>query len=202
MSKKNTTPGRKPNRKELRRQQLEREKRMRALRLWVPIGVLVAALAAFILYRALEPEVEGAVFVEAAIANQHDPDLQIEFGGLPPTGGPHNPTWQNCGVYTDPVQPEYAIHSMEHGAVWVTYHPDLAPDQVAALQDAVQGQSYVLLSPYPDQSNDVVLTAWDVQLQLDSAADDRIQEFINKYRRSRGPEAGATCSGGIGTPLG
>jgi hypothetical protein len=202
VSKKNTTPGRKPNRKELRRQQLEREKRMRALRLWVPIGVLVAALAAFILYRALEPEVEGAVFVEAAIANQHDSDLQIEFGGLPPTGGPHNPAWQNCGVYAEPVQPEYAIHSMEHGAVWLTYHPDLAPDQVAALQDAVQGQSYVLLSPYPDQSNDVVLTAWDVQLQLDSAADDRIQEFINKYRRSRGPEAGATCSGGVGTPLG
>ena len=202
MSKKNTSPARKLSRKELRRQQLEREKRMRVMRLWVPIGVLVVALAAFVLYRLLEPEVAGAVFVEAAVANQHDPDLQYEFGGLPSTGGPHNPTWQNCGIYMEPVQPEYAIHSMEHGAVWVTYHPDLASDQVAALQDLVQGQTYVLLSPYPDQSSDIVLTAWDVQLQLDSTADERIQEFINKYRRARAPEPGSPCSGGVGTPVG
>lgn len=173
---------------------------MRALRLWLPIGVLVVALAAFVIYRLLEPEVEGAVFVEAAIANQHDPDLRIEFGGLPPMGGPHNPTWQNCGIYTEPVQPEYAIHSMEHGAVWVTYHPDLPSDEIAALQDRVRGQSYLLLSPYPDQSSNIVLTAWDVQLQLESAGDERIQEFIDKYRRTRGPES-APCSGGVGTPL-
>lgn len=202
MSKKNTGSGRKPSRKELRRQQLEREKRMRALRLWLPIGLLVVALVAFVIYRALEPEVEGAVFVEAAIPNQHDPDLRIEFGGLPPTGGVHNPAWQNCGIYTDPVQPEYAIHSMEHGAVWVTYHPDLPADQVAALQDLVRGQSYLLLSPYPDQSSNIVLTAWDVQLQVDSADDERIEAFIRQYRRSRGPESGASCSGGVGTPIG
>jgi len=202
VSKKSTSPGRKLSRKELRRQQLEREKRMKVMRLWVPIGVLVVALAAFVLYRLLEPEVVGAVFVESAIANQHDSNLQYDFGGLPPTGGPHNPTWQNCGIYAEPVQPEYAIHSMEHGAVWLTYHPDLAADQVATLQDLAQGQSYLILSPYPDQSSDIVLTAWDVQLELESAADERIQEFITKYRGSRGPEPGAPCSGGVGTPPG
>jgi hypothetical protein len=174
---------------------------MRALRIWIPSGVILAALAILLVARLTEGEVEGAVFVDSAIPNQHDNDVQYEFGGLPPTGGVHRSTWQNCGIYTEPVAGEYAIHSMEHGAVWVTYHPDVPADEVAALQDKVRGQSYVILSPYPDQASDLVLTAWDVQLQLDSTADERIDEFIGKYRQSRGPES-ASCSGGIGTPIG
>ena len=55
--------------------------------------------------------------------------------GLPPTGGSHNPRWQNCGIYTDPVDSSLAVHSLEHGAVWLAYQPDLAADKVAELQD-------------------------------------------------------------------
>jgi hypothetical protein len=189
------------SRKELRRQQVEREKRMRALRIWIPIGVVALGMVALLLARLTEGEVEGAVFVEAAIANQHDEDIEYGFGGIPPTGGVHRPTWQNCGIYDQPVAAEYAIHSLEHGAVWVTYHPDLPAEDVITLQDLVRGQSYVILSPYPDQDAQLVLTAWDVQLQLDSVADERIQQFIDRYQRTRGPES-AACSGGIGAPIG
>ena len=34
-----------------------------------------------------------------------------------PMGGVHNPVWASCGIYTSEIAPEYAIHSMEHGAV-------------------------------------------------------------------------------------
>jgi hypothetical protein len=120
---------------------------------------------------------------------------------MPPTGNVHNPQWQNCGIYIEPVAAEYAIHSMEHGAVWITYHPDLPADQVAALQEQVRGESYLILSPYPDQEVEVVLTAWDVQLQVESADDERIDQFIDRYRRARAPEPGAPCTGGVGRPL-
>jgi hypothetical protein len=188
------------SRKEMRLRQVEREKRMRAMRIWIPIAVVVLGLAVLVVFRLTESEVEGAVFVQAAIPNQHDADIQYEFGGLPPTGGVHRPTWQNCGIYLEPVAGEYAIHSMEHGAVWLTYHPDLPAGDVAALQDQVRNLSYVILSPYPDQDSDIVLTAWDVQLQLDSASDSRIGSFIDRYRQTRGPES-APCSGGVGTPI-
>ena len=174
---------------------------MRRLRIWLPIAALVVLIGGLVIVRVTEPEVEGAVFVDSAIPNQHDDDITYGFGGLPPTGGVHRSVWQNCGIYTEPVGAEFAIHSMEHGAVWVTYHPELPPAEIAALQDLVRGQSYTLLSPFPDQESRIVLTAWDVQLQLDTGDDDRIVEFLDRYRQTRGPED-ASCTGGVGQPVG
>src|SRR5512147_779581 len=39
----------------------------------------------------------------------------------PPVGGIHNPVWQNCGIYDQPLKNENMLHAMEHGAVWITY---------------------------------------------------------------------------------
>ena len=53
----------------------------------------------------------------------------------PPVGGDHNPVWMNCDgdVYKKPIPDVNAVHSLEHGAVWVTYN-DKAP--AADVQDA------------------------------------------------------------------
>lgn len=190
------------SRKEQRRQQVEREKRMRAIRLWGPVGLLIVVAVAFIVIRLTEGDVAGAIFVNRVPAGQHDANAEIELGDLPPTGGLHSPQWQNCGIYTEPVNAANAVHSLEHGAVWITYDPELSTDEIVTLQDMIRGQEHLLLSPFPGQSSNVALTAWDVQLALDSTGDERIEEFISKYRNTRGPEPGATCSGGVGTPVG
>ncbi len=54
----------------------------------------------------------------------HSPD-PIVYPQIPPVGGIHNPTWQTCTFYDRPVSSEAAVHSLEHGAIWVTYRPDL-----------------------------------------------------------------------------
>ena len=55
-----------------------------------------------------------------------------------------------------------------------------------------------LAAAYPLQ----VLTAWGVQLELDSADDNRITTFLDRYVQGpQTPEIGATCSDGNGTPL-
>ncbi|MCA9925458.1 MAG: DUF3105 domain-containing protein [Anaerolineales bacterium] len=193
----------KVSKREIRRQAAQREKRMRVIRIWGPVGIAILGLIIFAVLRAGNAEeVEGVTIVSSAQSNQHDADLQIAFGGLPPMGGPHNPIWQNCGIYDTPVAGEYAIHSMEHGAVWLTYNPDLPADQISQLQNTVRGDNYLLLSPYPDQTADIVLTVWDRQLVVDDVNDVRIGQFIDNYRRTRGPESTSACSGGVGEPIG
>ena len=192
------------SKKEERRLKLERERRMKLFRIWGPVAVVVIALIGLLLFRLLEPDVAGITKVEPpAPGNQHDNAFLYEVTDLPPTGGIHATSWLNCGIYDSEVPIENAVHSMEHGAVWLTYDPEqVSADDITSLKNSVRGKGDTILSQYPNQASPIVLTTWDIQLQLDSAADERVDEFINRYRGTRGPEAGASCSGGVGTPTG
>ncbi|MBC7298051.1 MAG: DUF3105 domain-containing protein [Demequina sp.] len=118
---------------------------------------------------------------------------------LPPTGGDHDPVVQNCGFYAEPIRSENALHSLEHGAVWLTYRPGLDDAQVARLSELAQENPYLLVSPFEDLAADVVATAWGVQVELDSAQDERLLPFLERYLQGeQTPEPGASCQGGIG----
>ncbi len=117
----------------------------------------------------------------------------------PPVGGLHNPHWQSCmgDVYTSQISKEQAVHSMEHGAVWITYKPDLPQDQIDRLASKVRDVEFMLMSPLPDQDTPISLQAWGYQLKLDNANDRRIDEFINALRKNATQEPAAGCSNGI-----
>ena len=123
----------------------------------------------------------------------------LVYAENPPAGGPHNPLWQNCGVYDQPLYPEYAVHSMEHGAVWITYRPDLDPAQLAQLRALVDGRPYTLLSPYDGLDTPVAASAWGAQVKVAQASDSRLKSFLDTYEQGpTAPERGAACSGGYG----
>ncbi len=126
-----------------------------------------------------------------------------EPGGtvLPPVGGEHDQVLQNCGVYTEPVASARALHSLEHGAVWITYRPGLDQQQVDVLTSLATARAYTLLSPMDELAAPVVLTAWGIQLEVDDASDPRVEPFLVKYvQGEQTPEPGAPCSGGFGEP--
>lgn len=125
----------------------------------------------------------------------------VAYAQTPPAGGDHAPRWQNCGFYDQPIQNENAVHSQEHGAVWITYRPDLAAGQVDQIRQLARGQTYVLASSYPDLPAPVVASAWGTQLRLESADDPRLREFVRRFRQGpQTPEPGAVCTGGLGQP--
>ncbi len=125
----------------------------------------------------------------------------VDYPQTPPVGGDHAPIWQNCGYYSQPIVKEQGVHSMEHGAVWITYSPDLPADQVSVLRKLAKSQTYILVSPFPGLPSPVVATAWGAQLELPSATDPELAAFVKQYRQSpRAPEPGAPCSGASGTP--
>jgi hypothetical protein len=133
----------------------------------------------------------------------HDTDVEYPNTGLPPAGGIHFDRWQVCGIYNDPIEIGNATHSTEHGAVWISYQPSLPDEEVEALKERVRNQSFLLLSPFPELRSPIVLTAWGVQLEVNSAGDDRIDEFIDRYRLGpQTPEPGATCDFVAGSTVG
>jgi len=131
----------------------------------------------------------------------------VVYDHTPPAGGAHNPTWLNCGVYTEQVPNENAVHSLEHGTVWITYQPTLAAGDVSTLQHLVTSnyvgdQRYLLLSPYSGLPAPVVASAWGAQLQVQSASDPRLLQFIRYFAGgSQGGEPGGLCTEGIGSPI-
>lgn len=140
------------------------------------------------------PDIEGVVFVDVW-SNRHT-DGPVQYDQDPPAGGPHNPTWQTCRFYDKPVPKERAVHSQEHGAVWITYRADIAAADLETIRKLAAGNEYVLASPYEGLEHPLVASAWGAQLALDSASDPRLQAFVDFYANTPdGPEFGAPCAG-------
>lgn len=138
----------------------------------------------------------GAVDRWGGISHNHVAGT-ISYPLSPPDGGDHNQYPQTCGVYTKTIANENAVHSLEHGAVWITYKPGISSGQLATIKADVKNLSYTLVSPYPGLSAPVVASAWGVQLKLQGADDPRLKQFIKYYRLNpdRTPEVGVACSG-------
>jgi hypothetical protein len=158
------------------------------------VVVVAAAVAAAIIgQQGSRPSLDAVVSSNPSRNHVASP---VTYEATPPAGGDHAAVWLNCGIYTAPVRNENAVHSLEHGAVWVTYRPDLPADQVAALKAALPS-TYVILSPYPNLPAPVVASAWGKQLSLTDAGDARLGEFVRAYRQGpQTPEPGAACTGG------
>ena len=119
----------------------------------------------------------------------------VEYAKTPPVGGKHNDRWLACDVYDEEVPPEAAVHSLEHGAVWVTHAPDLPAEQVAQLAELTAvDEEYVLVTPFEGLPSPVVASAWGLQLQAESADDPRLEQFVRQYAGGgQGGEPGAPC---------
>ncbi|MDI1462037.1 DUF3105 domain-containing protein [Catellatospora sp. KI3] len=188
--------------------------------------VCLCGVAGTVGFFVLRDKVEDAVATDPAVARSSDPTLPWQqqlaringvkvyapdtlsrnhvaedaavYPQSPPVGGDHAQVWQNCqgAVYQVPVPDARAVHSLEHGAVWLAYRPDLDAAQVKTLSDKVAGRDYLLMSPYQGLDAAVSVQAWGYQLKVDSADDPRIDAFITAARINAGPEPGAPCAGG------
>ncbi len=122
----------------------------------------------------------------------------MDYASTPPFGGPHNLEWADCTgtVYGVAIRPENAVHSLEHGAVWLTYSPTLPAEDVAALEELVAGTDYTMLSPYPGLDAAVSAQSWGRRLSVDSVDDPRLAAYLLNYRMNPDltPEPGAPCS--------
>ena len=143
------------------------------------------------------PDIEGLVVETEELAKTHK-EGPLDYDRVPPVGGDHNPRWLACDVYDEPVPNEVAVHSLEHGAVWFAYDPELPESEVRRLgRLADRNQEYVLVSPVRGLDARVVAVAWGASLEASSADDPRLGQFLDAYAGgAQGGEPGAPCRGG------
>lgn len=170
-----------------------------ALLPWVLVGVAAVTLVGGLSLRtASEQSWLDDVATEDNIGGLHSTD-KLAYKSKPPMGGPHHPSWHNCGVFSEPIGDTHAVHSLEHGAVWITYEPqDVTAEEIAKLAETAERNEYVMVSPYPEQGSKLVLTAWNHQLRLDRVDHDMVRRFVAYFAKAMtAPEPGAPCDGGI-----
>jgi hypothetical protein len=168
-------------------------------------GIVLAFLVVFAIVVVLDVRERAGSTAPSGVTSysnlsRNHTEAPVDYPQNPPVGGNHNLVWQNCGFYSKPITNENAVHSLEHGAVWITYRPDLPQGQIETIKNLAE-KSYVLASPYPGLPSPVVASAWGKQLKLHSANDPRLEQFVSAYSQGpQTPEPGAPCTGGVGAP--
>ncbi|MDQ2648380.1 MAG: DUF3105 domain-containing protein [Actinomycetota bacterium] len=180
-----------------------------------PLTLLAAAVLGACSSGSDDPDDSGPAVVDAdegiegvlaiRIPSATHVEGEVEYDRTPPAGGDHNPAPARCGFYDEAIPPEFIVHSMEHGAVWLAYAPDLDEASVTLIHDLVRDNPETIATVHPDLEPGVavVASAWARQLSLTAADDPRLAEFVEQYQDGdQAPEASVDCAGqGVGVPL-
>ena len=124
-------------------------------------------------------------------------DTPVDYPQTPPVGGNHNRVWQTCAFYDTVIPKERGVHSMEHGAVWITYSPDLDAAEVEVLRTLQAGGKEVLVSQFDGLPTPIVASAWGKQLSVESTDDPRLAQFVRYFDDGpQTPEENTPCAKG------
>jgi hypothetical protein len=142
------------------------------------------------------PEIEGLQGC-APDSRDHTED-PVAYTENPPVGGAHFAKWRTCDFYDEEIPAEQGVHSLEHGAVWITYRDNLPGAEQDVLRDVAGDNDFVLVSKDSDLPAPVVASAWGFQVQLEGARDPRLTKFVDFFAEGpQTPEPGAPCHGGV-----
>lgn len=216
-SAKKNSAARKARIEEMRRAEQARERRGRILTIGASVVVVAGLVVGGVfLVRSQSDDSENAAsdsknsgrFVtgkdgvkkwEGTLARNHV-TKSVSYPVTPPVGGDHNPVWMNCNgdVYTKEINNTNAVHSLEHGAVWVTYNSKAGKADVDALAAKVKKTPYTLMSPVDGQKDPIMLSAWGHQRTVTGAKDPAVDAFFEKFvQGQQTPEPGAACTNGL-----
>lgn len=97
---------------------------------------------------------------------------ELDYPRLPPSAGPHFSAWADFGVYEEPVEAGFLVHSLEHGAAALLYNcPEECPeveeafariraDRVDPLCRLHPAGNRIIVAPEPRLDVAIAAVAW------------------------------------------
>ena len=153
------------------------------------VGVVVVGAIGIAIFSRLVPVELPGVTKPANDGRTHLASGQtVTYATPTPTSGDHSPGSARCGIFTQQVPLESAVHALEHGTVVIWHQPELTEDVDSSLREIVSRfDDRVILSPNAQLTQPIVATAWN-RLKAYESVDPEIEDFIETYR-ARGPES-------------
>ena len=199
----------KQEQRELRRQEKEAEqsarqrgRSMRKFRNYALVVVIIAAVGYgiyFLLKSAAPKEEDFSRAIPLMEASHIAVGSQLpEYTSNPPTSGPHYGQTARSGFRNEAISDQNIIHNLEHGDIWIAYHPRIAEEIVEELKQF--GAAKVIITPREANETDIAVAAWgrlDIfDIKNDTMPIERVKDFIKRYT-NKGPEQVPGASGGI-----
>ena len=123
---------------------------------------------------------DGACEEMVALDPAQHVDGDIDYGELPPAGGPHNPCWDDYGIHDELLPPENWVHNLEHGAVVLLYEcPEGCDAELSMLEAFVSERSWALLTRFEGLTTRFAVVAWGYLLMTDELDLDGFEAFYD-----------------------
>lgn len=192
---------RKKKLKALRRERERKAESIKKIRNWgLVIIVLAIAVGGYIQLTKKAPEqIEfeqqvGAISLEGKVAefplegrDHVSAGTAVAYKTNPPTSGSHLAEAENWGVYDEEIDDKTAVHSLEHGGIWISYQ-DLSDEAVVTLEEIGRENSQsVIVSSRPANDDKIVIASWGRMMRLEAADKALIQKYIDTYK-NQAPE--------------
>ena len=171
------------------RQDRKRAARKYLIRSLVLIIIVAAGYGIYILSKSSAPQ--GEDFSRAVVVMEDldhiavGAEPKVAYNSNPPTSGQHYGTPARPGFREKDILDGNLIHSLEHGLVWVSYHPRIGAE--AKKLREVTGPLTVVVQREANDT-DIALASWgrlDAFDLSDGTIDDddlrRISDFVKRY---------------------
>jgi hypothetical protein len=172
------------------RAEAERRQRTTKIRNYSLVGAAVIVVVGVIGWMMWQESIKPGQSVQVMAQRNHlqsATESHAPYSTSPPTSGPHTEALPAFRVYDEPLANEEAVHGLEDGAVIINYKPGLDEATVTKLKDIANAyinsddKNNIIMTPYPDLSNAIVLTTWGRWDKLDTLDEARIRTFIESY---------------------
>jgi len=180
----------------------QRKKLFRRL-FWRGILFVVLVLIVYSIYAGIKSRIPQGEDLSVAVPVMGADHISVgsyegTYNSNPPTSGPHYEQTARSGFREDTITDGHLIHNLEHGDIWVSYHPRIKEDAKMALKKFAGLK--VVITPREENDTDIALAAWgrldSFNLENGVVPEQRIRDFINRYI-NHGPERVTGASGGI-----
>ena len=192
----------KQEKREVERRAMQRQRLLRKLVIGggIVAGIAVLVYGLYLLSFVGAPKGEDLSRVISIMGEEHIGlgDSLPEYNSNPPTSGPHYEQTARSGFRDEQITDQYIIHNLEHGDIWISYHPRIADEIKEELKQFAGAK--VIITPRETNDTDIALAAWGrldaFNIENNVLPVDRIKEFIKRYT-NRGPEKVPGASGGV-----